>query len=213
MSLRKTSNQILLACTVCVLVTAPLALAKTDHKDYRGAKPEECRECHQSSGVPDNHGAFFLRDHRALAQKGSNNCEDCHQQSFCADCHNGGNVDASQKSLSRRGESRPISHQADYISTHPLKAADGQESCYRCHTPQSCSNCHDQQLKQNRAGGRAAMSIKPHSPTFAAPGVPDPSWVSFHKSEARRNLRSCQGCHPQKSDCSNFACHPGLGGR
>lgn len=213
MSFRKASKGILLAFTACILVTAPLALARTDHKDYKGAKQQECRDCHESSGVADNHGAYFLRDHRTLAQKSSNNCEDCHAQSFCADCHNGGNVESSQKGFSRRGESKPISHSSDYISIHPLKAADDSESCYRCHAPQSCSDCHNQQLQQNRAGGRAAMSIKPHAPTFTAPGVPDPSWVTFHRGEARKNLRSCQGCHPAKSDCSNFACHPGLQGK
>jgi hypothetical protein len=213
MSVRKTSTGILLAFAACLLVTASLARAKTDHKDYKDAKPEECRACHESSGVPENHGASFVRNHRTLAQRSSNNCEDCHAQSYCVDCHNGGNVDADQRSLSRRGESLPTTHAADFISTHPLKAADDPESCYRCHTPQSCSDCHTQQTRQNRAGGRSAMSIKPHSPTFVSGGVPDPSWVSFHRSEARKNLRSCQGCHPQKSDCSNSSCHPGLQGR
>ena len=64
-------------------------------------------------------------------------------------------------------------------------------------------------MKQNRAG----MAIRPHAPVYVGPGVVDPAWVSFHRAEARRNLQSCQGCHPQKSDCSNFACHSGLRGR
>jgi len=123
------------------------------------------------------------------------------------------NVDGTQKSLSRRGESRPVSHRTDFISSHPIKAADDPQSCHRCHAPNDCSDCHDKQIKQGLGGGRSAMSIKPHKPVFAAPGVPDPSWISFHRSEARRNLQSCQGCHPQKADCTNFACHPNLRGR
>jgi hypothetical protein len=39
------------------------------------------------------------------------------------------------------------------------------------------------------------------------------SWVSDHSADARRNLQSCQGCHPQKGDCTNFLCHPNLRGR
>ena len=207
------SNTIRLAATACFLVVASLAFAATDHKEYKDAKLDDCRECHRSSGVSDNHGAFFLRDHRVLAQKASNNCFDCHQQSYCLDCHNGGNVDAYQKTLSRRGEPMPSTHRPDFISTHAIRSFDDPRSCYRCHEPRFCSDCHNQQIKQGRGGGRAAMNIHPHSPVFTAGGVADPSWVSFHSADARRNLQTCQGCHPQKSDCSNFACHPNLGGR
>jgi hypothetical protein len=206
-------KNVLLASAASLLVAGTAAFTRSDHKQYKDAKAEDCQECHRAEGVADNHGAFFLREHRAAAQKGSNNCNDCHQQSYCVDCHNGGNVDASQKSLSRRGETAPVSHRTDFISTHPLKVADDPHSCTRCHAPQDCSDCHTKQTKGNVAGGRAALSIKPHKPVFSAPGVPDPGWTAFHKAEARRNLQSCQSCHPQKSDCTNFACHPGLGGR
>lgn len=212
MSPSQAFKTILLAATACFLVVTSLGF--TDHKPYRDAKQDECRECHRSSGVMDSHGAFFLRDHRGAAEKASNNCNDCHPQSYCQDCHQGGNVEAQQqKSLSRRGESRPVSHRTDFISTHPIKAADDPQSCHRCHEPQACADCHTAQLKQNRGGGRTAMSIKTHKPVFAGPGVPDPTWVASHRADARRNLASCQSCHPQKIDCSNFACHPNLGGR
>jgi hypothetical protein len=213
MSLSKGFTRMLLAAAACLLATATLAATKTDHKSYRDAKLDDCQECHRAEGVADNHGAFFLRDHRGLAQKASSNCNDCHQQSYCLDCHNGGNVDASQKSLSRRGETAPVSHRTDFISTHPMKAADEPQSCTRCHNAQDCSDCHTKQTRGNVAGGRAALQIKPHKPVFSAPGVPDPSWVAFHRSEAKRNLQSCQSCHPAKADCTNFACHPGLRGR
>jgi hypothetical protein len=202
----------------------PLARAD-DHRQYVDTKSGECRECHRQSGVMDNHGEFFAREHRFLAQKAEANCGSCHAQSFCFDCHKGGAVErrattsrradavppstTTASSLSRRGESMPGTHAADFLSTHAMKAADDPQSCARCHDSRTfCSDCHQKQKEQNRA-----MGIKPHRPTYVAPSVPDPAWVSFHRAEARRNLQSCQACHPSKSDCSNFACHPGLGGR
>jgi hypothetical protein len=202
--------KITLMSTAFLLVAVCLSFARTDHKEYRGAKLEDCRDCHSGSGVMDNHGAFFMNEHKQLAQKASSNCADCHQQSFCLDCHKGGGLEADlQKSLSRRGEYMPKTHRSDFISIHAVKAADNPRDCYRCHESRFCSDCHNRQILRNRAG----MSIKPHKPIFASPGVPDPAWVSDHRTDARRNLQSCQGCHPQKGDCTNFLCHPNLGGR
>jgi len=185
---------------------APSARAE-NHRQYADTKPEDCAECHRSSGVMENHGAFFLKEHRQAARKTPNNCSDCHLQSWCADCHHGGNGEhVATRSLSRRGEAMPESHGADITSTHAIKATDDPQSCGRCHdAPKFCSDCHAKQT-------RVTMRIKPHKPTYTG-GVPDASWVTTHRAEARRNLQSCQACHPQKQDCSSFACHPSLGGR
>lgn len=208
--------RIILLSAGFLLMVVCLSFARTSHREYRDAKPEECRECHGGSGVADNHGAFFKTEHRLLAQKASNNCADCHEQSYCLDCHNGGNIDTDlRKSLSRRGEYMPKSHRSDFISIHPIKAGDDPQSCKRCHEARFCQDCHTRQIQRNRAG----MSIKrfdarpTHIPVFDSPGVLNADWVAFHQREARRNLQSCQGCHPQKGDCTNFLCHPNLGGR
>jgi len=202
--------KIILMSTAFLLMVVCLSFARTDHREYRGAKPDDCRDCHSGSGVMDNHGAFFMNEHKLLAQKASSNCADCHQQSFCLDCHKGGGIEPDlQKSLSRRGEYMPKTHRSDFISIHPIKATDNPRNCYRCHETGFCSDCHNRQIQRNRSG----MSIKPHRTIFVSPGVPDPGWVSDHRADARRNLQSCQGCHPQKSDCTNFACHPNLRGR
>jgi hypothetical protein len=198
-----------LMSTALLLVVVCLSFARTDHKEYRGAKPDDCRDCHVGSGVPENHGAFFMTGHMELARKASSNCADCHRQSFCLDCHNGGNLETKQKSLSRRGEYMPKTHRSDWISIHPIKAGDNPSNCYRCHETSFCSECHTRQVQQNRG----QMTIKTHGPTFVSPGVPDPAWVSDHSASARRNLQNCQGCHPQKGDCTNYACHPNLKGR
>ena len=113
--------KIIVMSTVFLLGIACLSFARTDHKEYRGAKLEDCRDCHGGSGVADNHGAFFMNEHKYLARKASNNCADCHQQSFCLDCHKGGGLEADfQKSLSRRGEYMPKTHRSDFISIHPV---------------------------------------------------------------------------------------------
>lgn len=198
--------------TALLLVRASPARAE-DHSQYKDSTLEDCADCHTSSGVAPNHGAFFIRQHRVLAAKPANNCTACHQQSFCLDCHQGGNVEPGGRvraNLSRRGEYMPNSHVPDFISTHPILAKAERRSCARCHDAATfCSDCHTRQIAQNRSG----MSLRPHKPVFTSPGVPDPTWVSFHRTEARRDLRSCQGCHPRKSDCSNTACHSSLGGR
>lgn len=202
--------KITLLSTAFLLVAVCLSFARTDHKEYRGAKLEDCRDCHSGSGVMDNHGAFFMNEHKQLAIKASSNCADCHQQSYCLDCHKGGGLEVDmRKSLSRRGEYMPNTHRSDFISIHPVKAADNPRDCYRCHESSFCSDCHNRQIQRNRSG----MSIKPHQPVFASPGVLASSWISDHSADARRNLQSCQGCHPQKSDCTNFLCHPNLRGR
>src|SRR5512134_3711537 len=132
--------KIILLSTAFLVAIVCLSFARTSHKEYRGVKLEECRECHSGSGVADNHCAFFMTEHRLLAQKASSNCADCHQQSFCLDCHNGGGIDPDlKKSLSRRGEYMPKTHRSDFISIHTVKAADNLPNCSRCHEPNFCS--------------------------------------------------------------------------
>lgn len=203
--------KIMFLSTVFLISIVCLSFARTDHRGYRDSQlGEDCLECHVGSGVMNNHGAFFAREHSLLAQKAGNNCADCHEQSYCLDCHNGGNIDTdARRSLSRRGEAMPRTHRSHFISIHPIKAADDPQSCFRCHESKFCSDCHLTKIAVNRSG----MSIKPHSPIYVLPGVTDPRWNAEHAADARRNLQSCQGCHPQKADCTNFACHPTLGGR
>ena len=143
--------KIIVMSTVFLLGIACLSFARTDHKEYRGAKLEDCRDCHGGSGVADNHGAFFMNEHKYLARKASSNCADCHQQSYCLDCHKGGGLEADfQKSLSRRGEYMPKTHRSDFISIHAVKAADNPRDCYRCHESNFCSDCHNRQIQKNR---------------------------------------------------------------
>ena len=181
-----------------LLAAVCLSFSGTDHREYKGASIEECRDCHSGAGVASNHGAFFVKEHRILAQKAGNNCADCHQQSFCLDCHKGGSIEPDlRKSLSRTGEPMPTTHRAGFLSIHSIKAKDGgSQTCYRCHEAKFCSDCH------NKIRNKGSMNIKSHQ---AIGNTQRFVFTPDHPAEARRNLQSCQGCHPDALVCSQ--CH------
>jgi len=195
----RTNNlyKVILLSTVLLLTLVCLAFARTDHREYKGSKLNECQECHSGSGVMSNHGAFFVKEHRLLAQKANNNCADCHQQSFCIDCHQGGGITTDlQRGPSRRGEFKPNTHRSDFISIHSIKATDNPQNCYRCHQSSFCTDCH---VKTRQKG---SMSIKSHRKAGASQIY---NWNSDHAAEARRNLQSCESCHPDADVC--VKCH------
>lgn len=196
MTNNKKSRVILLAAAF-VVVLAGLCFARTDHRQFINSKPEECQDCHRDSNVSANHGAFFVQEHRLLAQKAGSNCADCHQQSFCVDCHQGGGITADlQRGPSRRGEYKPRTHRSDFVSIHSLKAADSPQNCYRCHQASFCQDCH------SRTRSKGSMKIKSHRKVGNAQLY---DWNSDHAAEARRNLQSCESCHPDADVC--VRCH------
>ncbi len=173
------------------------SFAKEDHRQYNFMKLADCQSCHRASGVMANHGAFWMKEHRLLAQKAANNCADCHQQSFCLDCHQGGGIEPDlRKSLSSRGEYMPRSHRSDFISIHSIKAADNPQNCYRCHESSFCQSCH------TKIGNPGGMKIKSH---LMAGNTQNYALTSEHAAEARRNLQSCESCHPDATVC--VSCH------
>jgi len=189
---------IFLLTAFLLLALVTLSFARTNHREYRSLKPDECTECHQGSDVIPNHGAFWMKEHRLTAEKAGSNCADCHQQSFCLDCHVGGGIEPDLKSsLSRRGEYMPKTHRSDYISIHSMKATDNPQNCYRCHESGFCNDCH----KGIREKGN--MRIRSHRK--AGPSNQTYNWNSDHAAEARRNLQSCESCHPDADVC--VACH------
>jgi membrane protease subunit (stomatin/prohibitin family) len=201
--LNKKVTKVILLSTAFILVIAGLALAKTDHREYKNSRLDDCKDCHNGAAVVGNHGGS--REHRLLAQRASKNCTDCHQQSFCLDCHNGGNVEPYlQKSLSRTGETMPTTHRSDFISIHAIKAKDDPQNCYRCHEVRFCTDCHA------RIPNKGSMSIKSHTAVgttqrYFLTRTSPPADIALHASEARRNLQSCEGCHPDAVVCSQ--CH------
>ena len=189
--------KIILLSTGFLIVLVCLAFARTDHRDFKSVSLGECKDCHSSAGVIANHGDFFVKEHRLLAQKAGSNCADCHQQSFCLDCHKGGGIEPDLKrSLSTKGEYMPKTHRSDFISIHSIKAKDNSQSCYRCHESKFCSDCH------SKIRNKGSMRIKSHRPAGTSQIF---NWNSDHAAEARRNLQSCESCHPDADVC--VQCH------
>lgn len=185
-----------LVLTGLITVALQRGAAKTSHIEYRDMKIVDCNTCHRSEGIAPNHGALWVKEHRVAAVKAGANCADCHEQSFCLDCHTGGGIEPDlTRSLSRRGEYMPKSHRSDWISIHPVNALDNPQNCYRCHDATFCYDCHSR-LKSN------TLNIKSHVKTMAGQ---DFIWNAEHSREARRNLQSCQSCHPEGDVC--LQCH------
>jgi hypothetical protein len=198
MNYKGTHKTIILLTAFLLVAFAGFSFARTDHKGYNNLKPAECAECHTGSGVIPNHGAFWMKEHRLAAQKATSTCADCHQQSFCLDCHVGGGIEADLKgSLSRRGEYMPKTHRSDYVSIHAVKAADNPQNCYRCHESSFCANCHSNIREKGNMNIRSHRRAGPSNQTY--------NWNSDHAAEARRNLQSCETCHPDADVC--VACH------
>ena len=181
---------------------------KTAHAEFKDTAIKECNSCHKSEGVALNHDADFVRGHRVLAGKAGNNCSQCHDQKWCLDCHKGG---SSGDTLSQDGAGRdykPKSHRSDFVSIHPLKAQGNQQQCYRCHDAVSyCNSCHSR-------FPRGKMQIKSHlmsgpkgfGGNMMTGASSTMNWsLGEHATEARRNLQSCQTCHPEGDVC--IQCH------
>lgn len=170
---------------------------KQSHKEYAESKLTECNSCHKAEGIAPNHDSDWVRSHRTLASKAGNNCAECHNQSFCLDCHKGGGINADLSKDTFGRDYVPQSHRSDFVTIHPIKALDNPQSCYRCHDQKYCTACHDRFPK-------GTLRIKSHlmlGPDHQKYNVA----INEHATEARRNLQSCQTCHPDGDVC--IQCH------
>lgn len=170
---------------------------KQDHKDYAEMKVSECNDCHKAEGVAPNHDSDWVRGHRVLASKAVKNCEQCHLQKFCLDCHSGGGTGDDLSVENSRRDYKPKSHRGDWIDEHAIKSADNPQSCQRCHDARYCQECHSK-----FPGGD--LRIKSHRP-LGLLGQKYTAFAADHATEARRNLQSCQACHPDGDVC--VKCH------
>jgi len=188
---------ILIALTV-VLGLAAVVLAATSHKDYAEMKIQDCNACHESQGARPNHGEFWVKEHKLAANSQTNNCKDCHEQSWCLDCHKGGGIDRDLHVSTSGVDYMPKSHRSDWKELHALKAKESPRSCNRCHDAEKfCAACHDRFPK-------GTLSIKSHQ--MLGPNGQKYSFaIGEHSREARRNLGSCQACHPEGDVC--IQCH------
>jgi len=189
---------ILFIILLLVFGLAIAAWALSSHKDYASMSIADCNGCHVSSGVALNHGMMWTKEHRLYADKKPNNCQDCHQLSYCLDCHDGGGIDTNLHSSQSGPDYMPKSHRTDFMAIHPIKAQDDPRSCYRCHDAERfCAQCHDRFPK-------GSLNIKSHQ-MLGPNGQRYTFAIGEHSREARRNLQSCQACHPDGDVC--IQCH------
>jgi hypothetical protein len=168
---------------------------KQSHKEYADMKISECNDCHKSEGVELNHDADWVRHHRTIASKAGHNCAQCHDQSYCLDCHQGGGINSDLTRANFGRDYIPRSHRSDFVQIHPLKALDNPQTCYRCHDQKFCNACHDRYP-------RGSFRVRSHLPNGAGQSY---VWTSEHSREAKRNLQTCQTCHPDGDVC--LRCH------
>lgn len=222
--LRKTNLFIVLALVLAV----PVAWSLTSHKDYAPMSIKDCNSCHQSSGVTLNHGAMWAQEHRLYAEKYPNNCKDCHQQSFCLDCHTGGGIEADLHVSTSGVDYMPRSHRTDFREIHPIKAQEDQRSCLRCHDAKKfCNECHNKfnpndlrilshrrgfsDIELTQGGPKHSLFTPSMCPTCHPNSIlPKNQWSAGHAREARKNLTSCQTCHPEGDVC--MKCHSAVTG-
>ncbi len=216
---------ILLAAAASLAAGATVLHAREDHKAYREMKPPECNECHRGSGVTPNHQAAWNAEHRLIAVKADAPCVDCHDQSWCLDCHAGGGIDRdlhTPQASTGGPDLMPKSHRSGWIEIHPIFSNDNPASCNRCHDASFCVACHGRfrpqelQFQSHRRGwsdlsaapgGARHSTFPPDSCLTCHPGsvLPAKEWTAAHAREARRNLPSCQACHPEGDVC--LKCH------
>ena len=170
---------------------------KQQHKEYAEMKISECNDCHKAEGIAPNHDGNWTRNHRTLAMHASKNCAQCHKQSFCLDCHQGGGIDANLSADNFRRDYIPKSHRSDFVTIHPIKAQDNPQTCYRCHDQKYCNACHAR-FPKGSLRIKSHMMLGPNGQRYAPA-------LNEHAYEARRNLQSCQTCHPEGDVC--IQCH------
>lgn len=171
--------------------------AREDHTAYRDLKFNECAECHFGEGIPPNHGGGWDKEHRILASRPDAVCSDCHDQSWCQDCHKGGGIDAKLSRSQYKRDIKPETHRTNWVSIHPIQAMSNPQQCSRCHEPKFCSDCHGRQ-------NVTSLTIRDHAVSGSAQAY-IAAFPDQHAAEARRNLASCQACHPEGDVC--LTCH------
>jgi hypothetical protein len=198
-------KKLLFVCMLAVmslLYVTQATAQKQPHKEYAEMKRSECNECHKSEGIAPNHDADWTRGHRVTASKAGNNCAQCHEQSWCLDCHQGGGINADLTRDTFGRDYVPKSHRSDFITLHPIKALDNPQTCYRCHDQKYCTACHDR-FPKGSLRIKSHMMLGPNNQRYAPA-------LNEHATEARRNLQSCQACHPEGDVC--IQCHAQKGG-
>ena len=190
-----------------------------------------CLECHDQDFVSDvsfpgtkTHDVTWSLQHGPAARGQMYDCAACHQQSECLECHKSGFADE-QGSFSN---SMLNVHRSDFHVSHPIAARTDQQLCASCHESSFCSDCHNQfedtdlALVSHRLGfSNITVGSGPTHAMFSDtqcqtchkdPNITEykpllwtDQWHGEHAREARKNLATCQACHPEGDVC--LKCH------
>ena len=184
---------------------------------------EVCLECHEKDFYKEitfvgtsTHGPIWPMNHRAAAKTKSIDCAACHQQKFCFECHKSGFADE----MGDFGNNMINVHRSEFDVTHPIAARTDPQLCSSCHENQFCVDCHarfapeDLAILSHRKGwsgiGPDDVQHSLFTPDMCEtchPNsvLPTHEWSSAHAKEARKNLVTCQACHPDGDIC--LTCH------
>jgi len=184
---------------------------------------EVCLECHDNEMVEQvtfaglkSHDASWPSSHRSVANGSAMDCTACHQQSDCLECHGAGFADE----MGALSNGMTNVHRSDFSVTHPIDARSNQQRCVSCHENRFCVECHDM-------FSSPVLALKSHRRSFSeisGEGIahenfadsqcqtchtdsvlPRHQWTESHAREARKNLATCQACHPEGQIC--LTCH------
>ncbi|PLX95705.1 MAG: cytochrome C [Desulfuromonas sp.] len=187
-----------------------------------------CQGCHDTSFVesvtipiPPPHDPLWGLNHRSFAKSGDASCTSCHAQSDCLECHTSGAADE-QGSFSN---AMVNVHRSDFQVSHPLAARTDPQLCSSCHENDFCVDCHnafapaDLALDSHRRGWSGLNVGAASHADFAETScdschsdsvLPSHDWSARHGREARKNLATCQACHPEGDIC--LTCHGAVTG-
>jgi len=194
-----------------------------------------CLECHDQAFIDTvkfpgllTHDVTWALTHRTAAVTKSIDCSACHEQSYCLDCHKAGRVDE----MGNLGNTMTNVHRSEFSVTHPLAARSNPQLCSSCHESRFCSDCHSD-FRAGPASGpshrrsfglsnggnlsiegiHAGMSQGTncdvcHTQGSVSTNIHD--WQVGHARDARKNLQTCQSCHPGGDTC--LKCHSAKSG-
>jgi len=200
---------------------------KQDAKAIVPAK-EECLECHEvdfhaevTFSSTKTHGPVWSMNHRVPVKNKSIDCSACHEQSYCMECHKAGFADE----MGELGNNMINVHRGEFHVSHPIAARTDPQLCSSCHENKFCVDCHarfapeDLAIQSHRKGWSGSVPgdvqhdlFTPDMCQTCHPNsvLPSHEWSSVHSREARKNLVTCQACHPEGDIC--LTCHSARAG-
>jgi hypothetical protein len=115
-------------------------------------------------------------------------------------------------------------HRSDFHVTHPIAARTDPQLCNSCHEPKFCSDCHNDFAPADLAilshrrgwsdgtlgGAHAFFDDTQCQGCHINSVLPTHDWSNRHAREARKNLVTCQACHPEGDVC--MTCHSAISG-